>query len=256
MGVRALGGGMFGYGRHVFGAAAIALGIIGLVSGDFAAVWQPVPEELPHYRDLAYGAAAIEVLAGLLLQARRTAPAGALLLAVLFSAFAYYWARRIVGFPELFATWSGFAEQLALVIAALGALALSFAQSPAGRAVLTAARLVFGLCLVAFGVAHFLYAKETAAMVPDWMPPGREEWALVTGALHVMAGLAFVSNVAALVAAQLVTAMFVGFGLFVWAPQILAHPESHLTWAGNAINLAFVGAAWVMTDAIAARSSG
>ena len=45
-------------GRPVYGLAAIALGIIGLVWGDFAAVWQPVPATAPHRKALAYIVAA------------------------------------------------------------------------------------------------------------------------------------------------------------------------------------------------------
>jgi len=246
---------MFGLGRRVFGLAAIALGLIGLVFADFAAVWQPVPKDLPRYTDLAYGAAAAQIVAGLALQWRRTAGAGALLLAALYSVFAFYWAQRVAGFAEIFGTWSGFAEQVALVAAALVAFAIALPPaSSAARGLAQIGRLIFGLCLIAFGAAHFLYMKETATMVPDWMPPGRQEWALVTGVLLVMAGLALLADIAALVAAQLLTVMFAAFGLLVWGPQILGHPESHLVWAGNAINLALMGAAWVMTDAIAARA--
>ena len=43
-------------GRRVFGLAAIALGLVGLAWGDFAAVWQPVPKETPAYLGLAYAA--------------------------------------------------------------------------------------------------------------------------------------------------------------------------------------------------------
>jgi hypothetical protein len=45
--------------------------------------------------------------------------------------------------------------------------------------------------------------------------------------------------------------MFVGFGLLVWLPQLFAHPKDHMAWAGNGINLALVGAAWVVADAMA-----
>lgn len=112
-------------------------------------------------------------------------------------------------------------------------------------------RVVFGLCLLAFGTAHFLYPAETAALVPKWLPPGPKAWALITGACHVAAGLALLSGVRALLAARLLTAMFVGFGLLVWLPQLFAHPEVHMSWAGNAINLALIGAAWVTADSVA-----
>ncbi len=112
-------------------------------------------------------------------------------------------------------------------------------------------RLAFGLCLVAFGAAHLLYTEETAAMVPAWLPPGQRAWALATGAGHLLAGLALLSGVRALLAARLVTAMFIGFGLFVWAPQLFQSPGDHMAWAGNAINFALIGAAWTVASSIA-----
>ena len=33
-----------------------------------------------------------------------------------------------------------------------------------------AGRLMFGLCLLVFGAAHFAYAKYTASLVPAWLP--------------------------------------------------------------------------------------
>jgi uncharacterized membrane protein YphA (DoxX/SURF4 family) len=189
--------------------------------------------------------------AGLALQWRRTAWVGALAAAILYSIFAWFWARRVVGFPQIFGTWTGFAEQLALVVA--GIVAYTSLQPRAARLAIRTAqigRLIFGLCLVAFGVSHFLYVAETAAMVPKWLPPGQQAWALATGAAHLLAGLALLSGVRALLAARLLTAMFIGFGLLVWAPQILLHPEAHMVWAGNAINLALIGAAWVIADSI------
>ena len=38
-----------------------------------------------------------------------------------------------------------------------------------------------GACVAVFGVAHFLAVKETAGMVPKWIPPGQMFWARATG---------------------------------------------------------------------------
>ena len=84
-----------------------------------AAVWQPVPKATPGYLVLAYAAASLEVLAGVALQLRRTASAAAMVLAAFFAIFVLLWARRIVGAPQLFATWSGTAEQLAIALGGL-----------------------------------------------------------------------------------------------------------------------------------------
>ena len=234
-------------GRRVFGVAAIWLGVVGLAWDDFAAVWQPVPDGLPGRGLFAYAAAAVLLAAGAALQWRKSAKWAAIALAVLYGVFALLWARRIIGFPQIFGVWSGTAEQLALVV---GALVVCATLRDDGRTA-QVGRLVFGLCLLAFGMAHFLYVKETAALVPGWLPPGPRFWAYATGACHVAAGLALLSGIQAQLAGRLVTTMFVGFGLLVWLPQLFAHPKDHMAWAGNGINLALVGAAWVMADALA-----
>ncbi len=111
-------------------------------------------------------------------------------------------------------------------------------------------RVLFGMCVVTFGLAHFLALSETASMVPAWLPPGQRFWAMATATAHLLAGIAIVSGILASLAARLLTAMIFGFGALVWAPSLWAHPGEHMVWAGNAINLALMGAAWVVADSI------
>jgi hypothetical protein len=62
-------------GTRVYGAAAIAFGLIGLFWGDFASVWQPVDPDFPHRRVLAYIVAVLFLVGGVAVQWRRTAKA-------------------------------------------------------------------------------------------------------------------------------------------------------------------------------------
>lgn len=241
-------------GIHVYGVAAIAIGLVGLVWADFANVWQPVPAGVPQRTALAYLVALCFLGAGLGTQRRRTAPAALLVLAVLYLASALLWLPRVIGFPRMIGTWSGLAEEVALMIAAVVACAAIVAPAtpwaaPAHRI----GRVVFGACVVLFGLAHFGALRETAAMVPKWIPPGQRFWAIFTGIAHLLAGIAIMTGVRALLAARLLTAMIVGFALLVWAPSFFSAPHQHITWAGNAINLAELGAAWIVADAIARR---
>lgn len=241
-------------GRHVYGLGAVALGVIGLRWDDFAAVWQPFPDAAPGRGLIAYGVAGAFLLAGLALQLRGTARFGAIACALLYAMFAAFWGMRIAARPDLFATWSGTAEQVSLATAGLVALA-SLAppeKTWAGKLILIG-RWVFATCLLAFGAAHFIYPAETAELIPAWMPPNPQAWTTITGAAHIAAGLALLTGVLPLLAARLLTLMFVVFGALVWAPLLAHSPGDHTTWCGNAINLALVGAAWVIADGIAER---
>jgi uncharacterized membrane protein YphA (DoxX/SURF4 family) len=241
-------------GGHVYGLAAIAFGIIGLVWGDFATVWQPVAATVPHRAALAYLVAVCLLLAGSAMQWRRTAQAGAVVLTILYFIFALLWLPRVIGYPRMIGTWLGFAEELALAVAGLVAFASLAPRDTAwGVRVGHAGCFLFGLCVITFGLAHFMAPVETAGMVPKWIPPGQHFWAVATGVAHVCAGVAILSGILAVVAARMLTLMLVVFGALVWVPLLLGAPRGHMTWAGNAINLAMVGAAWVVADSIAGR---
>jgi uncharacterized membrane protein len=241
-------------GIHVYGLGAIALGLVGLVWGDFAAVWQPVPASTPYRTVLAYIAAVSLLAAGASIQWRRIAQAGVVVLAILYLISALLWLPRVVGYPQIFATWGGFFEQFSLVAAALVVYA-SLAPSDSAWAVGTAriGRSLYGICALSFALDHFFALKETARMVPAWIPLGQQFWAVATGIFHLLSGIAILSGVLAVLASRLLTAMLVTFGALVWAPSLFATPHEHVVWAGNAINLALAGAAWVIADYIASR---
>jgi uncharacterized membrane protein YphA (DoxX/SURF4 family) len=244
-------------GSRVYGLGAVALGLVGIVWGDFATVWQPVqalPFTVPHRTALAYAAAAGLLLAGVAIQWRRSAAAGLLVLAILYFIFALLWLPRVIGYPQLFGTWAGFLEEFALVAAALVVYA-SLLPRGSARQIRTArfGRLSFGVCVLSFGLSHFFAIPQTAAMVPGWIPPGQQFWAVATGVAHLLAGLAILSGVLDVLGSRLLTVMLAAFGALVWAPALFAQPREHMVWAGNAINLALIGAAWVVADSIASQ---
>src|SRR5262249_30606570 len=142
--------------------------------------------------------------------------------------------------PAAFATWSGAAEQLALLaggVAAYACLAVA-----AGRSGTMSRLAVFamGICLLIFGLAHFLYLDFTASRVPAGSRGGKRFWAAFTGAAHRGGGAAPRAGVRAGLAAILVTVMFAGFVLLVHLPLLLAQPN-HLNWVMNAVNLSLTG---------------
>lgn len=245
-------------GFHVDGLAAAALGLVGIVWGDFASVWQPVPGTVPGRTTLAYIVGVALLLAGAAMQWRRTAALGAGTLTILYAlGVILLHVPRVVAHPMNVGAWLGLAEQLALVAGGLVAYA-----SAARIEVVLAARVTkvgcvtFGLSLFAFGLAHFVYVDETASFVPKWLPPGQIFWAYATGISHWAAGLAILSGIFAYAAAKWLTAMFVVFGILVHAPLLFIDSHSHMNWTANAINLALIGSAWVIAASIAIPARG
>jgi uncharacterized membrane protein YphA (DoxX/SURF4 family) len=244
-------------GSRVYGLGAVALGLVGLVWGDFATNWQPIqalPFTVPYRMALAYVAAACLLSAGVAIQWRRSAPAGLLVLAILYFLFALLWLPRVIGFPQIFGTWGGFLEAMSLVAPAVIAYASSKPRdSVRASRTIQIGRLFFGVCALSFGLVHFSALPQTAAMVPLWIPPGQRFWAIATGVAHMLAGFAILSGVLDVLGSRLLTVMLAAFGALVWAPRLFAQPLEHMVWAGNAINLTLTGAAWVVADSIANR---
>jgi uncharacterized membrane protein YphA (DoxX/SURF4 family) len=237
-------------GIYVYGVAAIALGVIGLVWRDFATNWQRVQENVPHREALAYIAAVCELFGGVAILWRRTALAGAMILATLYSIFALLWVPRIFGSPQVYDVWANFFEEFSLVIAGV-VISVSLAPPDSVRAGRTARiSRSYGICVISFALEHLFYISGTASFVPKWIPPGQLFWAIATAVFFLLAAIAILSGILASLASRLLTAMIVGFEALVWAPKLFASPHVHFSWSGNAICLALAGAAWVVADLI------
>jgi uncharacterized membrane protein YphA (DoxX/SURF4 family) len=161
--------------------------------------------------------------------------------------------RLVLAHYAEFGSYSGAAEQLAIAAAGLIVYAAGARIDAALAARLTRlGQLAFGVCALLFGGAHFFYMNLTAPLVPQWLPPTQAFWAYATGVGQIAAGIAILTGVQARLAAILLTAMYVSFTLLVHAPMLLADPSSRINWSENALNLALIGAAWVVADSLAA----
>jgi hypothetical protein len=153
---------------RIYGLGAVALGLVGLVWGDFAAVWQPVPNSVPGRTALAYAVAAALLLAGLAVQWQRTAGLGASALTALYSlGVILLHVPRVIAHPAVFVTWSGVAEQLALVAGGLVVYAYcAQLEAAVAERITKIGRLIFGVCLIVFGLAHLFYLAPTIFIDP------------------------------------------------------------------------------------------
>jgi uncharacterized membrane protein len=233
-----------------FGLAAILLGVVGLASGDFATNWQRVQPGVPFREALAYFVAACELLSGLAIFWRRTAQAGAIFLTLLYAVFALLWVIPIFISPLVYDNWGNFFEEFSLVTG--GAVAISLLAPPesrwAGKTALVSR--FYAICVISFGVVHFIYFSGVATWVPTWIPPGQKFWVAATGTFFLMAAAAILSGVMAVLATRLLTIMIFAFEVLVWVPKLIDAPHDHFNWAGNAISVAMTAASWVVSDAI------
>jgi uncharacterized membrane protein YphA (DoxX/SURF4 family) len=236
---------------RIYGLGAVVLALTGLVWGDFAVVWQP-DNAVPGQSAWGYAVAAPPLLLGLAMQWRRTAYMSALALIALYClAEIFLDVPRGIAQPSVFVAWYGVAEHLALAVGALIAYSFCARLEPATAERLSKiGRLIFGICLIYFGLAHHFFLAFTVKMVPAWLPPGQTFWAYATAAGHIAAGIAILSGICARPAATLLTAMFIIFAILVHAPRVLGDPHTHMNWAENAVNFALIGTAWVIAASI------
>ena len=244
-------------GRHVYGLAAVAFGVITLVWHDFNG-WQQIRAlgNIPHREILVYVAAAIELFGGVAIQWPKTARAGAFALGAIYLFFALTWVPHIVAEPKSFDRWGNFFEQFSLVSGALIVYAMAGrGDSPRPPSMGRMGYLFFGVCVISFTLEQFFYLSGTAAFVPKWIPPGQMFWAITTTIALGLAAIALLFGRLALLASRLLTTMLIGFGLLVWLPALFAHPHLLINWAGNAQNLAITGAAWIVADFLSQNRS-
>jgi len=240
------------FGWRVYGLGLMALGMVCLAWGDFD-LGQPVPKDFPDRTVLAYAAASFMLVAGAAVEWRRTAAWGAAALTAYYALIVVILmdGRVVLAHYAEFGSYSDIAEQLAIAAGGLIVYAANAKIDAALAARLTRlGQLVFGVCALLFGGAHFFYMNLTAPMVPKWLPPTQEFWGYATGVGHIAAGVAILTGIQARLAAILLTVMFASFTPLVHAPMLLANPASYMNWTENALNLALTGAAWVVADSL------
>ena len=241
-------------GQIVFALTMIWLGLLGLERAYLPPAWAGVPDSFPGHAVVAYLCATISLVSGLgLLSRRTTLPASALLLATYLLWFLVVRVSHIFTAPTALDTWWGFGDTFVMGSAPL--ILYAGAAGPAGRwsfppflgaRGVRIARCAYGIAMIPFGIAHFLYLKETAALVPSYLP-WHTAIAFGTGCAFLAAGVAMLTGVYARLAATLSFVQMAGFTILCWVPVVIAGPNAG-QWAEFINSVALTAAAWVMAE--------
>ncbi|HEX3739234.1 MAG TPA: DoxX family protein [Terriglobales bacterium] len=245
----------------LFALGMMGLGVLALMYGDFALVWQPVAPWIPGRTALAYASGVIMLFGGLGLLFRPTASWS---IRILFPYLIVWFLLKVpalVAAPQMEAVWLG-AGELAVLLAGGWTLFAVLAGLRSGSVLdfvthekgIRMARLLFAVSLIPIGLSHIVYVKETAALVPAWLPY-RPSWAYLTGAGQIACGLGVLLSILPRVAAFTEATMLSLFTLLVWVPAIFATPKQRLPWTAFFISWAITAAAWVVATYMPEKKS-
>ncbi len=244
----------------LFAIGLLGLGVLGLVMGDFAMVWQPVAAWFPGRTTLAYAAGALMLICGAGLMFRATSTWAVRIL------FPYLIVWQLLKLPSLFvapkleAVYLGFGELAVLLaggwtlFAQLGDVRVSWLAWATGERGVRIARYYFAVWIIPIGLSHLIYAKVTADYVPAWLPY-RVGWAYLTGAGQIASGLGVLFGVLPRVAAWAEAGQITVYTLLVWLPAIFVAPRERLPWTALWISWTIGAAAWVVAQNTSPRAS-
>ena len=229
-------------GHLFFALTMIGLGVICLMTRGFPPIWSGVPKNLPAREAVVYLCAIVSLLTGIGLLFQRTAAiASRILLAYLLLWLVVVRLTHFVLTPTAVDAWWAVGDTLVM---AAGAWVL-YVWLADGKG-LRIARIFYGLGLIPFGLAHFLYLKETVVDVPSYFP-SPVFWAYLTGVTFIVAGLAIVIGVLARLAASL-SALQIGlFTVLVWIPIVIKGPKA-FQWAEFVNSWALTAGGWMVAD--------
>jgi hypothetical protein len=238
------------YGRIFFGTAAVSFGVIALMWHD-ANTWQ----NLQHVWSLPFGTIlgaclmTAQIAGGIGIQFARTARLASVVLCVVYLCFSLACIPDIIAATNIYDRFGG--SFFVFFSLFCGALALYAAtEANAARALMFGrmARLGLGACAISFTLGQALLLRETAQLVPKWIPPSQMFWAILTTVAFGLAAMAILIHRQARLAMRLMALMLGLFGVMVWVPQLIAHPKAHFNWSECVLTFLVTGAAWVVAD--------
>ncbi|MGA8527734.1 MAG: hypothetical protein WB629_16715 [Candidatus Sulfotelmatobacter sp.] len=238
------------YGRIVFGASAVLFGVIALLWHDAA-----TRQNLQHIWSLPFGAViggclmTAQIAGGIGIQYPRTGRLASVVLCVVYLCFSLATVPDIIAASNIYERYGGsFFLFFSMLCGAIALYAATDANAARATVFGRLARVGLGVCAISFTLGQALLLRDTAQLVPKWIPPNQMFWAILTTVAFGLAAIAILINRRARLAMHLMTLMLALFGVMVWVPLLIAHPRAHFNWSEFALNFLITGAVWVVAD--------
>jgi len=243
--------GLNGVGRYVFGAAALSLGIAGLVLNDqLISDWQ-----LPGASAFIVVTSVAQIVGGAAILFPKTIELGAIILGIVYLVFSLTFVPDVVAQPGVYASWGNVFYQLALVVGAVVAYALGSPSRPKVTNLCRGAVILFGVCNISFAIEQVEFLARTVSLVPAWIPPNGTFWTIATTIAFGLGGIALVVRCQSLLASQLLALMLGVFGVAIWVPTLIAQPKTHENWSEGIETFAIAGVALLVADLLTNESA-
>jgi hypothetical protein len=190
----------------------------------------------------------VQIAGGIGIEYSRTARSASVVLGVIYLLFSLACIPGIIAAPAIYVHYGSFFEQFSLLCGAIALYAATESNPSQALAFGRVARLGLGVCAISFTLSQILYLPITADLVPKWIPPNQTFWAILTTIAFALAAISILIHRQARLAIRLMTLMLGLFGVLVWVPRLIAHPEVHLNWSEFALTFLITGAVWMVSD--------
>ncbi len=247
-------------GLTLFAVGMVGLGILALVYGDFALVWQPVAAWVPGRTGLAYASGVLMLVCGAGLLFSATVKWSVRILFPYLIVWTLLKVPALVVAPQIEGVWLGLGE-LVMLLAGGWTLFAVYAELPEGSVLKFArgekgiriARILFAIWVIPVGLSHLFYVEATVSFIPAWIP-FKTFFAYLTGIGHMTSGVGVLFGILPRVAAWAEAGMLSVITLLVWAPAIFAAPKTRMPWTAFFISWAITAAVFVVAANVGRRN--
>ncbi len=225
-------------GRLFFAVCMVAFGVQNFFYTGYVKGLELTPEWAPAHTFWAYLDGALLVVGGVCIALRVKTRIGAVMVAaVYFTSMVFLRLPRLGLSVHDIGERTGLLEPLAIGCGALFIAALF----------LPAARVLFGITMIIFGIAHLQIPTFIASLIPAWMP-GAYFLAWFTGFAFIAAGVSIITRWQMRLASMLLGSMFFLWVVVLHAPRVAANLHNGNEWNSLFVALACCGACWILAE--------